>query len=470
MSETKQNEKLDLDDVLDPLQSVDDAPIMGSPATVLQSKPKRNMKTKKSPSEAAEVFPSSPTLQGETPEETFRVEDMLTEAQKDDIWALLGPPTLKDPHAVRDPVDILVAYRDERGKTIVNDKILGALKKRFNAISEIATLPNTTELTNLSGIGDQTAVRIWRVSQQYHNINAKTAKSMVRQNDHIMKCSTGSEALDSLLDGGIATKSMTEFFGEAGMGKTQLCYTTAVLALVPKAEGGFTDFDPTSTDRPRVVWIDTEQTFAPARITEIVQNRFPNKKADDFLENIIVYQVMSTDLLLMAIKEIFQLPDNIVMIILDSLMALYRFEYSHGISELARRQQKLQEMIGVVKRNLVIRNTAMLVTNQATTKMQMIGPMSLTTIEAAGGFAVAHAVTHRIKLTKKSAGKDKTLVIRKATMVDSPYLSIGEAEFQLTSSGVMDIDKSLIKGKSAKAKDSFLEEEADEDEDDSLVV
>jgi DNA repair protein RadA len=300
-------------------------------------------------------------------------------------------------------------------------------------------------------------VKIWKIAQQYHNLNARTAKTIISQQGSILKCSTGSSALDQLLGGGITTRAMTEFFGEAGMGKTQICYTAAVFALLPKQAGGFIDFDPASVDRPRVVWLDTEQTFNPNRIIEIVQNRFPKIQPDDILTNIIVYQVMSTDQLLLAVQEVFQNPDNVVLIILDSIMALYRFEYSHGVSELARRQQKLQEMIGIIKRNLVIRNTALLVTNQATTKMAMIGPMNLTTVEAAGGFAVAHAVTHRIKLTKKSAGKNKGLTIRKATIVDSPYLGSGEAEFILSPQGVLDFERTTTKV--SKSKGSLAKEE-----------
>ncbi|MFW9928556.1 MAG: hypothetical protein ACFFD1_04115 [Candidatus Thorarchaeota archaeon] len=401
-----------------------------------------------------------------TPEE---INKGLAQSEEDN-WILLGPPTLNDPTSVRDPVDILVSYRDEKGKTIVTDKILGAVKKRFNTISEIATLPNTDELIKLSGIGEQTALKIWKISQQYHNLNAKTASTIVKQQDNILYCSTGSEAVNNLLGGGIATKAITEFFGEAGMGKTQICYTAAVFALLPKSEGGFVTDNKLQSDQPRVIWIDTEGTFKGERIQEIVENRYPNKKLNYFLDNIVVYQVVSTDMLLNAVNEAFNIPDNVVMIIIDSLMALFRFEFSHGISELSRRQNKLQEILGIIKRNMMIKNIAMLMTNQATTKMTMAGPISITTVEAAGGFAVAHSVTHRIKLTRKSAGKNKGIVLRKATVTDSPYLSAGEAEFILSSEGVNDFQKiSQRSTKSVIDSSDDTEYETEDDIEDEIL-
>ncbi|OLS25175.1 MAG: DNA repair and recombination protein RadA [Candidatus Heimdallarchaeota archaeon LC_3] len=415
-------------------------------------------------------------VEEEEEEESFTAEEIMKENQEEedeDNWILSGPPTLNDPTSVRDPVDILTQYKDERGKTIVTDKLLGSIKKRFNSISEIATLPKINELVSLAGIGEQTAQKIWKIAQQFHQMNAKTAKTLLKQKKDTNKCSTGSVALDELLGGGIEAKHLTEFFGEAGMGKTQICYTTAVMALLQKSEGGFIDFKPQSSQRPRVVWLDTESTFKSERIVEIVKNRYPNKDPDYFLDNIIYYQILSTDMLQNAIEEVFKMPDKIVLVIIDSIMSPFRFEFSHGVSELARRQNKLQEILGIIKRNMQINEPAILVTNQATTKMSMAGPISMTSVIAAGGFAVAHAVTHRIKLSKKSAGKNRDIVLRKATVVDSPYLAIGEAEFVLNEEGVSDMDKGNTRSKSTSSKVSLTvgkDIESEEDIEDDILA
>lgn len=49
----------------------------------------------------------------------------------------------------------------------------------------------------------------------------------------MIKITTGSSELDSLLGGGIETMSITEIFGEFRTGKTQLAHTLCVTAQLP---------------------------------------------------------------------------------------------------------------------------------------------------------------------------------------------------------------------------------------------
>ncbi len=119
---------------------------------------------------------------------------------------------------------------------------------------------------------------------------------------------------------------------------------------------------------------------------------------------------------------------------------------------------------------MMIKNCALLVSNQATTKMTMAGPISITTVAAAGGFAVAHAVTHRIKLTKKSSGKNKDMVLRKATVVDSPFIPSGEAEFMLTTQGVIDVGKTTSRSKKPVKTVIEKEFETEDDIEDDILV
>ena len=44
----------------------------------------------------------------------------------------------------------------------------------------------------------------------------------------MLRCSTGSQKLDTLLGGGIETKAMTELIGEYGVGETQICLKLCV--------------------------------------------------------------------------------------------------------------------------------------------------------------------------------------------------------------------------------------------------
>jgi RecA/RadA recombinase len=82
---------------------------------------------------------------------------------------------------------------------------------------------------------------------------------------------TGSDALDTLLGGGLESASITEVYGEYRCGKTQLCHTLAVTAqAADESHAG------------RVVYIDTEGNFRPERIRAIA-TRF-SIDADDVLD------------------------------------------------------------------------------------------------------------------------------------------------------------------------------------------
>lgn len=76
---------------------------------------------------------------------------------------------------------------------------------------------------------------------------------------------TGSNNLDKILRGGYLTKTVTEFAGEYGTGKTQTCYTAIATALLPPEEGGL------NADDISIILMDTERAFAPERLLPIFQ-------------------------------------------------------------------------------------------------------------------------------------------------------------------------------------------------------
>ena len=75
---------------------------------------------------------------------------------------------------------------------------------------------------------------------------------MMQLRQRVIKITTGSSDLDTLLGGGIETMSITEIFGEFRTGKTQLAHTLCVTAQLPsemhRANG-------------KVIFLDTEGTL-----------------------------------------------------------------------------------------------------------------------------------------------------------------------------------------------------------------
>ena len=89
-----------------------------------------------------------------------------------------------------------------------------------------------------------------------------TASSYFERRKEMVYVSTGSKALDTLLQGGLETGSITEIFGEFRTGKTQLCHTLCVTAQMPIEQGGGAGM---------AMYIDTEGTFRPERLVPIAK-------------------------------------------------------------------------------------------------------------------------------------------------------------------------------------------------------
>ncbi len=91
-----------------------------------------------------------------------------------------------------------------------------------------------------------------------HGSASFTGRTMCEEaTANIAILSTGNLELDSLLDGGVYTGELTEFFGGPGSGKTQLCLSVAI-ALLKNTE-------------QQVVWIDTGASLDAGRLQEVLQ-------------------------------------------------------------------------------------------------------------------------------------------------------------------------------------------------------
>ena len=91
-----------------------------------------------------------------------------------------------------------------------------------------------------------------------------TADFVLEKRKSMLRCSTGSKSLDELLLGGLETQAVTEFYGEFGSGKSQICHTLCAMASRPLTEKGL---------HGNVIYIDTEGTFRPERLQQIAVTR-----------------------------------------------------------------------------------------------------------------------------------------------------------------------------------------------------
>jgi len=254
-----------------------------------------------------------------------------------------------------------------------------------------------------------------------------SATDLLTRRKNITRISTGSKNVDELLGGGIETWAITEFYGEFGAGKTQVCHTLCCTVQQPVAEGGLDG---------GVVYIDTEGTFRPERIVEIAQARGLNP--DSILSRIMVARAYNSAHQELIVKDLGNMvaKHGIKLVIVDSAVAHYRAEFL-GRGTLAERQQRLNRFMHNLLRTAETHNLAVVMTNQVQSAPDsFFGDPT----RATGGHVVAHTSTYRIYLRK--AGKNRI-----ARMIDSPYHPERDAVFMLDERGIDDPPEESTKRK-----------------------
>lgn len=287
-------------------------------------------------------------------------------------------------------------------------------------VQELADLIDCTKPTaNNTILAAQELLR----NNYYLESKQMTASELLEQRKNAPKLTTGSQELDTLLKGGIETGAITEFYGEFASGKSQVCFTLAVLATRPIEEKGLNG---------KVLYIDNENTFSEDRLLEICEARgFDPKETLDKIIREQSFSVSDYDLTMKNLGKTLR-KHKIKLLIIDGLMSQYRAEFT-GRGTLADRQQKINPMLNKLKKLIEVYNVACVVTNQV-----MSNPDQMFTgdpIKATGGHIVAHATTYRIylRVVKK--------INRVATIKDSPKHAFGACLFTVTEAGVTDIKK-----------------------------
>jgi DNA repair protein RadA len=268
-----------------------------------------------------------------------------------------------------------------------------------------------------------------------------TADAALEKRRSLLRCSTGSSTLDELLLGGIETQAVTEFYGEFGSGKSQICHTLCAIARQPIESGGLDS---------STIYIDTEGTFRPERVQEIARAR--GFDPVQVLKNVAVCKVYNSSHLELIIKNLGKYVDDFKakLVIIDSIISLHRAEFA-GRGTLADRQQRLNSMLHKIIRLAEIYNIAIVITNQVQSSPDtFFGDPT----KAAGGNVLGHASTYRVYLRKSGEN-------RVAKMIDSPYHPYSDARFTVNERGSDDMDEELKKKGSGSSKKAAKDEEVE---------
>src|SRR5437867_6419906 len=194
---------------------------------------------------------------------------------------------------------------------------------------------------------------------------------------NVVRLTTGSKAFDELVGGGLETQTITEVYGEYGVGKSILCHQLAVNVQLPVDRGGLDG---------GALYLDTEQTFRPEWIVRMAKSA--GLEATDVAQRIIYSEAYNSDHQVLLLEKADQIikDNNIRVIIIDSLTSHFRSE-NLGREMLAERQQRLKNhMLRLIRlaRGL---NAVAIVTNQVMAKPDQFFANQ---VDAVGGHIVPH--------------------------------------------------------------------------------
>jgi len=285
----------------------------------------------------------------------------------------------------------------------------------FRTVEAVATA-TIRELVS-AGIGETTATKVITAARKSMAITFVRGDELVKLRSSVRQLTTGCVSLDHLLRGGLETQSITEFYGEFGTGKSQICQQLCVTVQLPVEQGGFDS---------GALYIDTENTFRPERIAQIAP-RF-NLDPTEALKRIIFAEAYTSNhqtVLLENADEVIK-ENEIRLIVVDSVTSHFRSEYL-GREMLVPRQQELNKHLHKLIRLSRAFNTAVVVTNQV---MAQPDAFFANVVQPVGGHIMGHTSHTRIFLRK---GRNN---LRIAKLVVSPFLPEGETPLRITGRGV----------------------------------
>ncbi|MFH1801717.1 MAG: DNA repair and recombination protein RadA [archaeon] len=298
-----------------------------------------------------------------------------------------------------------------------------AAKLESAGISDLMSLAviGPAELSDIAGVSPAVARKAIQAAREMLDLGFQDGLEYAKRRESVGYITTGSKNFDELLGGrGVETRAITEAFGAFGSGKTQLGLTLAVNVQLPLEKGGSSG---------KTVFIDTEGTFRPIRIKQIAEGMGANH--EKVLKNIFVARAFNSDhqiLLVDKISDMVKKGEPIKLVIIDSLTAHFRAEFS-GRGQLADRQQRLNKYLHSLMKLAEQHNLAVFVTNQVMANpAQLFGDPTT----AIGGNIVGHASTYRLYLRRGKQGS------RVAKLIDSPNLPDNETIFYVTEAGIKD--------------------------------
>jgi RecA/RadA recombinase len=234
--------------------------------------------------------------------------------------------------------------------------------------------------------------------------------------------STGSKALDLLLNNGIKRGLLYCIFGPAGSGKTQLCMQLTVNALK-------------SYSSKYVLIVDAKGEFKIERVVEMMKYSYSNANYSysnaNFTDRIYINRVYNANEIFNSINYI---DTRKSLVIVEDAPQLFRLEYGSNSMEGNFMLMRLMHRLAV---NALLMNTAVVVTNGVASVIEEQGQEYRYKYRQIMDRAVSMFAHYKLMLTRLNSYDNYTIV--KATLI-YPLLSFSnEALFKIGADGIKDI-------------------------------
>ncbi|WP_292386374.1 DNA repair and recombination protein RadB [Methanoculleus sp. UBA430] len=191
------------------------------------------------------------------------------------------------------------------------------------------------------------------------------------------RVSTGSQALDDLLGGGLERRTITQIYGEPASGKSTFC----LMAVVASLRSGNS-----------VVYIDTEG-FSVERFTQIA-----GENAGAFADRLYLFEPIDfaqQGAMIADAEGLLRKRDGapVDLLVMDSATALYRTELDLGREAVRKLSHHMIKLLGLAKKY----DIPVLITNQIYMDVERDRVAGL------GGTALEHISKAIIRLEKKDS-------------------------------------------------------------------
>ncbi|WP_048204585.1 DNA repair and recombination protein RadB [Methanococcoides methylutens] len=215
---------------------------------------------------------------------------------------------------------------------------------------------------------------------------------------------SGCHPIDELLGGGFESGVVTQIFGEAGSGKTNICLQLAVECVKKGKKAIFIDTEGISADRFRQI---------------------AGENAKEIAQDIIIFEPHTFEEQYSAVRETEKIStENVGLIVLDSATAYYRFELDDDDSSI-RTRRELSNQIGFLHSLARKRGIVVVITNQ------VYSDISTNTLKPIGGSGLEHISKTIVQLERTGTGRRRAKLWKHRSRPEG-----ATCEFTITADGV----------------------------------